>query len=122
MLLSIILLLVGGGFGPPLLGIILGVAALGINARFPWWRAHLPHSAQHALSAACPWSFGAALIAWLLVLPGSMLLDIFFGIDERALYTFIIAACSLLLLTITTGFVRDMQPQSSVQLRSAMSG
>jgi hypothetical protein len=38
------------------------------------------------------------------------------------LYTFIIAACSLLLLTIITGFVRDMQPQSSVQLRPATSG
>jgi hypothetical protein len=54
-------------------------------------------------------------------MPGSRLLDIFFGLDERALYTFIIAACSLL-LTIITGFVRDMQPQSSVQLRPATSG
>ncbi|MBK9944611.1 MAG: hypothetical protein IPP13_23695 [Kouleothrix sp.] len=121
-LLSIILLLVGGGFGPPLLGIILGIAALGINARFPWWRAHLPHSAQHVLSAACPWSFGAALFAWLLVMPGSMLLDTFFGLDERALYTFIIAAFSLLLLTIITGFVHDMQQKSSRELRPAMQG
>ena len=64
----------------------------------------------------------AALIAWLLVMPGSMLLDIFFGLDERALYTFIIAAFSLLLITIITGFVRDMQPQSSVRLRPARSG
>ena len=122
MLLSIILLLVGGGFGPPVVGIIVGIAATGIDAQFPWWRTHLPHSAQHVLSAACPWSFGAALIAWLLVMPGSMLIDTFFGLDERALYTFIIAACSLLLLTIVTGFVRDLQPQSSVQLRPAMSG
>ena len=45
-----------------------------------------------------------------------------FGLDERVLYMFIIAACSLLLLTIITGFVRDMQRQASVDLRPAMSG
>jgi hypothetical protein len=74
------------------------------------------------LSAAYSWSFGAALIAWLLVMPGSMVIDTFFGLNERALYTFIIAACSLLVLTIITGCVYDMQRPSSVELRSAMSG
>ena len=121
MLLSIVLLLVGGGFGPPLLGIILGLAALGINARFVWWRAHLPLGAQRALGAAWPWSFGAALIAWLLVMPGSLLLDYFVGLNERTLYTFIIAAFGSLLLTIVTGYGRDMQQQPRVRLRPALS-
>ncbi|HEX6288133.1 MAG TPA: hypothetical protein VFZ66_03035 [Herpetosiphonaceae bacterium] len=122
MLLSIVLLLVGGGFGPPLLGIILGIAAQGIDAEFPWWRAHLPRGVQHVLSAAWPWSFGGALIAWLLVMPGSMLLDYFVGLNERTMYTFIFSAFGLLLLTIVTGCVRDMQRQPGVPLRPAMSG
>lgn len=122
MLLSIGLLLVGGGFGPPLLGIILGCAALGINARFTWWCAHLPGGAQHALSAAWPWSFGAAVIAWLLVMPGSMLLDSFVGLSERTMYGFIIAAFSLLGVAIVTGFARDMQRQPRAQLRPAITG
>lgn len=37
---SVALLLVGGGFGPPLLGILLGAAATGINAPLGWWRTH----------------------------------------------------------------------------------
>lgn len=122
LLLSIVLLLVGGGFGPPLLGIILGVAAPGIGARFAWWRAHLPPGVRHALRAAWPWSFGSALVAWLLVMPGSMLLDSFFGLDERTMYTLIIAAFSLLLVTIITGFAHDFEQRPGVQLRPAMSG
>jgi hypothetical protein len=122
MLLSIVLLLVGGGFGPPLLGIILGSAAMGIIARLSWWRAHFPHSAQHALSAAWPWSFGAALTAWLLVMPGSMLLDYLVGLTQRTMYTFIFAAFGLLCVTIVAGFARGMQRQPGIRLQPAMSG
>jgi len=39
--LSVVMLLVGGGFGPPILGIIVGVAATRINAPPAWWRTHL---------------------------------------------------------------------------------
>jgi hypothetical protein len=41
-LLSILLLLIGGGFGPPILGLILGVAATRIGAPLTWWRVHFP--------------------------------------------------------------------------------
>lgn len=122
LLLSIGLLLVGGGFGPPLLGIILGLAALGINAQFAWWCAHLPRGAQHALSFAWPWSFGAALVAWLLVMPGSILIDYVVGLSERMLYMFILAAFGLLLVTIVTGFARDIEHSPELRLRPMMSG
>jgi len=41
-LLSITMLLVGGGFGPPIIGILAGVAGLGIASPQTWCRAHLP--------------------------------------------------------------------------------
>ena len=78
--------------------------------------------AQRVLSAAWLWSFGAALIAWLSVLPGSILLDYFFGLNERTIYTLIFSAFGLLLVTIVTGFARDIQCQPNVPLRPAMSG
>lgn len=37
--LSVVMLLVGGGFGPPILGVIVGIAATRIDAPPRWWRA-----------------------------------------------------------------------------------
>lgn len=115
-LLSLVLLLVGGGFGPPLLGIILGVAATRIDAPFAWWRAHLSRGSQHFLSAVWPWSFVAAFIAWLFLFPGSILLDYFVGVNnpERTMVTLIFSAFGLLLVTIVTGFAHDLQRQTDV--------
>ena len=39
--LSIVMLLVGGGFAPPIIGVLAGVVGTGIKAPFTWWRAHL---------------------------------------------------------------------------------
>lgn len=120
--LSLVMLLVGGGFGPPLLGIIVGIAATRMHAPFTWWRAHLSRSAQRLLSHLWPWAFAAAVLAWLLVMPGSMLLDYFVGLNDRTMYTFIFSAFGLLLMTIVAGFARDMQRQTDAQLRPALSG
>jgi hypothetical protein len=49
-LLSVALLLVGGGFGPPILGVIVGVAATRINAPLTWWRTHLSDGARRLLA------------------------------------------------------------------------
>jgi hypothetical protein len=114
-LLSLMLLLVGGGFGPPLLGVILGVAATRLNTPLRWWRTRLPVGVRHALDVLWSWSFTAALIAWLLVMPGSMLLDFFVGINEATMYTFILAAFALLLLTIGTALAYDADRKGASQ-------
>ncbi len=107
-LLSVAMLLCGGGFGPPLLGIIVGSAATRINAPCNWWRAHLPAGLRRFLGKLWPWSFTAALIAWLLLLPGSVILDYFFGVnDPNLICGFIFSAFGFLLLTIIAGFARD---------------
>jgi hypothetical protein len=123
-LLSLVLLLVGGGFGPPLLGIILGIAATRINAPFTWSRAHLSRGLRHVLTTLWPWSLAVSLIAWLLLLPGSVLLDYFVGVSNPSLTisSMTLAAFGLLLLTLFAGFACDMRQQAGVQPTSAMSG
>jgi len=122
-LLSLAMLLVGGGFGPPLLGIILGVAATRINAPFRWWRAHLSGGAQRFLRTLWPWSFAAGVIAWLFLFPGSALLDYFVGVTnpERTIGLAALSAFGLLLVTIVTGYAYDLQRQTDVQRSAAMS-
>jgi hypothetical protein len=57
-LLFVLLLLVGGGFGPPLLGIILGIAAtrIGAASRRP------PGRIARVLARASVWIFVAGVI------------------------------------------------------------
>jgi hypothetical protein len=74
-LLSVVMLLVGGGFGPPIIGIIVGVAATRINAPLSWWRTHLYSGSRRFLAKVWPWSYVAGIFAWLLLLPGTILLD-----------------------------------------------
>jgi hypothetical protein len=123
-LLSFVMLLVGGGFGPPLLGVILGVAATMIHAPFRWWRAHLSRGAGRVLRTLWPWSFVAGVLAWLFLFPGSLLLDYVVGVNHpgRTISMSAFAAFVLLLLTIFTGFAYDMQPQTDLQQSPAMSG
>jgi len=107
-LLSVVMLLVGGGFGPPILGIIVGAVATRINAPLTWWRTHLPVGLRRFLGKLWPWSFATCIIAWLLLFPGSILLDYFFGVDNpNVIYTFIFSAFGSLLLTIVAGLAHD---------------
>lgn len=104
-LLSILLLLVGGGFGPPLLGIILGVAATRTNVSSQWWP---PGRLARRLAGLWPWSLVAGLVAWLLVCPGSLLLDyLAWGNIELLVGAFILCAFGFLLLTLAAASARD---------------
>lgn len=119
-LLSVVMLVVGAGFGPPILGVIVGVAATGINAPLTWWRTHLSGSARRLLAGVWPWSYVAGMIAWLLLLPGTILLDYFFGVSGSdlvvpSLTLLVLSAFGLLLLTIFAGFAYDAQRQIGPQ-------
>lgn len=113
-LLSVAMLLVGGGFGPPILGVIVGAAATRIDAPLTWWRTHLSTGSRHFLAKLWPWSFVTAVIAWLSLLPGTILLDYFFGAGDLdfivpILTLLVLSAFGLLLLTIFAGFAYDVQ-------------
>ena len=81
-LLSIAMLLVGACFAPPIVGILAGVAGLGINAR-TWWGTRLPISIQHFLARSWPWVFGICLINGIFLVVGSIILVYFFDLNNR---------------------------------------
>jgi hypothetical protein len=81
-LLSVVMLLVGGGLGPPIIGVIVGVAATRINVLLTWWRTHLSDGSRRFLAKLWTWCFVAGVTAWLSLMPGTILLDFFFGVSE----------------------------------------
>jgi len=113
-LISLVLLLVGGGFGPPLFGIILGIVATRINAPLTWWREAAPAGLRRVLARLWPWSFGAGILAWLGMFPGTVLLAYFFGVnDENFVYALILCMFGLLFLTVAAGFARDAEGRTA---------
>jgi hypothetical protein len=109
-LLSIVMLLFGAGFGPPLLGIIVGIAGTRIHAPLTWWRVHLSVGPRHLLGKLWPWFLVGSLITWLLLFPGLNILWYFFGVDNPSLTSMtILLAFGSLLLTIFSGFAHDME-------------
>jgi hypothetical protein len=109
-LLSTGMLLVGGGFGPPMIGILAGVAGLGIGASLTWWRTRFPANLIHFLAALWPWIFAISLINGVFLVIGSVFLVYFTGLNNPDLFTnsFFLAVLSLLLL-IFTGRAYDIQ-------------
>lgn len=107
-LLSLLMLLVGGGIFPPVLGIVTGAAATRMHAPLGWWSAHLPQGARRFLAALWPWSLGACLLAWLGMIPGVPALNFFFGIDNPDLIWDLLACMfGFLILSGIAGFARD---------------
>jgi hypothetical protein len=80
-LLSVLLLLVGGGFGPPLIGVIVGFGATRIGAA-PGQR---PGRVSQAVGRVWPWVLGAAVLGYLSLLPGTILLGQLLGADDPGL-------------------------------------
>jgi hypothetical protein len=110
MVISVALLLVGGGFGPPLIGLVLGATATRIHAPLTWWRTALPAGARRALAAFWPWSLGLCVLTWLLSFPGMVLLAHFGGVQESNVMFILAPAMFLFLfLTIAAAFARDAQ-------------
>jgi len=102
-LASILLLLVGGGFGPPILGLAVAAAA---SAPEP---GH-PRGLGQLLAKAFPWILAATMIAWLALVPGLPLLDLVFGIGDAALVPVIFAAFVLFPLCVLASRAADAGP------------
>jgi hypothetical protein len=106
--LALVMLLVGGGLFPPVLGIMIGVLGTRINASFTWWRAHFSGSLRQFLGKVWTWSLVVCIIAWLLLFPGINILGYFFGVNNPNLPVILILfALGSLLLTIFSGFASD---------------
>jgi hypothetical protein len=112
-LLSVVMLLVGGGFGPPILGVIVGIAATRINAPPAWRRTHLSDGPRRLLAKLWPWCLVAGVTTWLLVMPGTIVLDFFIGVNipDVVVHVLTLSAFGLLLLAVFTGFAHDIRKQ-----------
>ncbi len=113
--LSGCMLLVGGGFAPPIMGILSGVAGLGINASYTWWRKHLSPNVRHILARAWPWVFGLCVVDGVFLVIGSVILVFIFNLNAPDLFV----ACFLLAgvvvpLAIVSGIAYDIEKSSSL--------
>jgi hypothetical protein len=110
-LLSIALLLGGGGFGPISLLVIACIAASKINQPMAWWRRWLPVSIRRGLAKL----WRPSLIAALLWVPGEFVLGIIFHLrnDPRQILTNLNLLLSypmlgLFALTLIAGFAHEI--------------
>ena len=111
--LLILMLLTGGGFGPPLLGIIAVLIALKRNSPLKTW-SKLPSKLHRVLSRLWSWSFGLCLLGWLMLFPGTALIVLFTGLDNALLMIIpIIIAFVFIPITLLLGFSRDILERES---------
>jgi hypothetical protein len=123
-LLSIILLFVGGGFGPMTLLITASIAATRINKPLTWWRVHFSDNLRRLLAKLWPWSFVAALL-WV---PVEFILGSLFGLKndpKPSLTNLNLVLCypllGLFILTLITGFAHEIHRQVDLHQTPSMS-
>lgn len=115
LLLSIAMLLVGGGFAPPITGVLAGVAALGINSPHTWWRTIVSNNIRRILARLWPWVFSVSVINGVFLTIGSVILVFVFGLNNPEMFviSFLFSIISVL-LSIFTGIASDIQNNNIV--------
>lgn len=114
--LLILMLLAGGGFGPPILGIIAVLIALKKNSPLRTW-SKLPSKLHNIFDILWPWSFGLCLVGWLMLFPGAALIAFFTGMDSALLMIIpILIAFAFIPITLLLGFSRDILKRNSALL------
>ncbi len=109
-LLSLTLLLVGGGVAPPVMGILAGLAGTGIHAPYRWWRDHLSANVRSVFARSWPWVFGICLANGLFLVLGSLVVACLLEINQPDWFVgSFFLAIGLLLLTTLTGIAHDLQ-------------
>ena len=76
--LSLLLLLVGGGVAPALMGIILAIAATRIGAA----SRRQPAGVARAMGRVWPWLLGAGVLGYLGLFPGLVVASSLFGVSD----------------------------------------
>jgi hypothetical protein len=105
-LLSLLLLLVGGGLGPPLVGVILGVAALRMHA-FP--RREVRRFLR-PLAGAWKWLLTVGVAGYLALLPGTVLLYHFAGVaNDTMVYALAALSFGALILSLVAARTADRE-------------
>ena len=110
-LLSIALLLVGGGLFPPLIGIIASVAGTKINAPLARQPMHLSGSILRFLAKLWPWP----LVIFLIWIFGQWIIGYFFNeFLQKNGYLSLLLIVGLLPLSVFTGYAYDIHDRDRV--------
>ncbi len=110
--LSVIMLLVGGGVGPPILVLLAGFAALGIHSSYLWWQKHLHGQLGNLLAMLWPWIFTVCTLNGMFLVIGHVIAVYFFAPVRADIfqYSFLFPVFSVL-LSIITGIAYDISKQ-----------
>ena len=114
--LLVLMLLMGGGFGPPILGTVAILIAFKRNAPLKTW-SKLPSKLHRVFGKLWSWSFGLCLTGWLMLFPGAALIVFFTGMDDALLMLIpILIALTFIPITLLLGFSRDVLKRKSEHL------
>ena len=102
LLLSLFLLLVGGGFGPPIIGIFAGIAGNGIGSQHPWWSKRLKGGTLNSFAGLWPITFIICMIATAFLVVGSLVLVFLFSFNGQDFFSnlFFLVIISLILTNV----------------------
>jgi hypothetical protein len=115
--LTVLLLLIGGGFGPMSLLIVACIGATRINRPLTWWRSHLPAGLRRVLAKLWPWFIAVSLL-WM---PGEFTAGQIFDLRNDHAQT--LTNLNLMLsypmlaffvLSLVTGFAHEIERQISL--------
>lgn len=108
--LAIILLLVGGGVGPPTLALLAGIAGLGIHSKHRWWRKHVKENARRILAKTWPYVFALCLGNGVFNVVGHVVAAYWFApVDGKLFLHSFLLSLPLLIASIVTGIQFDIR-------------
>lgn len=103
------LLLFGGGFAPPIMGMLAGWAGTGIHSPLTFWRTRFSPDTQHRLSRAWIWLFVISLFNMLILVVGSVMGVYLFNVNNADFFSnLFLLTFALMPVTVVTGFVYDV--------------
>lgn len=109
-ILSTLMLLFGGGFGPPIIGLLAGAAGSLIHSPLTEWRSRLPEGLRSFFAMLWPWIFTISAINSIFLFVASYFLVVSLGVrnEELFLNSFYFAVLSVF-LTLFAGIARDLE-------------
>jgi hypothetical protein len=116
--LSLLLLLVGGGFAPPLLGIVLGIGAtrIGAPSRRP------PGRLGRALARSWLPILGVGVVAYLGLVPGTVLLSLVTEVPEGVVYALAAVAFGGAIAALVAARAADRVSMAELEHREVAAG
>lgn len=111
-LLNTGMFLFGGGFGPPIMGYLAGIAGLGIHSRHSVWRKVIPPGVNRFLAGLWIWIFSVCIVNGVFLVIGHVILVVLFDYTNAGVFmnSFFLAVI-LLVLSLITGIAHDLDEE-----------